>query len=105
MPVDWQTPLDQGTRQNAGAGRPLELMHTRPEPFAFVRAPVAKICGRNNEWSACSPQLAITARGLQVGMTPCGEIALNPYKQDIFPHRRVIKSALVSYIIDAMKER
>jgi hypothetical protein len=49
--------------------------------------------------------LAITARGLQVGMTPCGEIALNPYKQDIFPHRRVIKSALVSYIIDAMKER
>jgi hypothetical protein len=36
-------------------------------------------------------------------MTPRGEIALNPYKQDIFPHRRVIKSALVSYIIDAIK--
>jgi hypothetical protein len=36
-------------------------------------------------------------------MTLCSEIALNPYKQDIFPHRRVIKSALGSYIIDAMK--
>jgi hypothetical protein len=36
-------------------------------------------------------------------MTPCGEIALNPYKQDIFPHRRVIESSLVGYGIDAMK--
>jgi hypothetical protein len=36
-------------------------------------------------------------------MTPCGEIALNPYKQDIFPHRRAIKSSLVRCITDAMK--
>jgi hypothetical protein len=36
-------------------------------------------------------------------MTWYGEIALNPYKQTIFPHRRVNKSWLVSCIIDAMK--
>jgi hypothetical protein len=36
-------------------------------------------------------------------MTLCGEIALNPYKQDIFPHRRLIESSLVGYGIDAMK--
>jgi hypothetical protein len=36
-------------------------------------------------------------------MIVCGEIALNPYKQVIFPHRRAIKSSLVRGITDAMK--
>jgi hypothetical protein len=35
-------------------------------------------------------------------MTLRGEIALNPYKEDIFPHGRAIKSALVRCGIDAM---
>jgi hypothetical protein len=48
---------------------------------------------------ACSPQ----QRSMQGVETLCGEIALNPYKQDIFPDRRVIKSSLVGYGIHAMK--
>jgi hypothetical protein len=36
-------------------------------------------------------------------MTLCGETALNPYKQAIFPHGRAIKSALARYGIDAIK--
>src|SRR5215475_4353043 len=64
---------------------------------------LAKICRRNVKGSACLPQSAITVRGFPVWMIRCGEIALNPYKQVIFPHRRAIKSALVSCITDAMK--
>jgi hypothetical protein len=66
-------------------------------------APVTKICRRNIEMVGLFAAISITARGLQVGTTLCGEIALNPYKQVIFPHRRAIKSSLVSGVTDAMK--
>jgi hypothetical protein len=46
---------------------------------------------------------AIIELGLTSGTTPCGEIALNPCKPDIFPYRRVTEGSLVGYGIDAMK--
>jgi hypothetical protein len=95
-----------GAEMVPNSGRLLEALHTRQEPFAFVRARQSqRYAAETVKWSPCSPQQQSFARGLTNPNDSMREIALNLHKQDIFGHRCMIETSLVGYGIDAMNKR
>jgi hypothetical protein len=50
----------------------------------------------------CALQHAAPGQKRNAGTKPPANIALNPYKQTIFPHERLIKNLLVQRGINAM---
>jgi hypothetical protein len=72
--------------------------HTRQETFAFVQPRQSRRYAADiEEFALFAVAIAIIGGGLNMsGMILYIETPLNPYKQDILSHRRVIRSYLLA---------